>query len=60
VAETGELFARDGITQLRLVTQREQGLMAAGACAGASNLEHLFRTQKAALATARGGLANVQ
>ncbi len=51
-AARGELPARHGVAKLRLVTEREQRLRAAGGCACTGDLEHLRLAQERPLATA--------
>ena len=52
-AERRELLARRPVAQLGLVAEREERLAAAGALAGARDLEHLVDGQVGALAAAR-------
>ncbi len=53
VAERGQFLARLPVAQLRLVAEREQGLVAAGPRAGARDGEHLVRGEEGALAAPR-------
>ena len=57
VAEPRQRFARRAVTQLGLVAQGEQCLVAAGARAGAGDLQHLLGAQIGGLA---GGAADGQ